>query len=311
MNFTYQKTLNQNTKSLTQLIEQKIAYMIEKFDCEISFRDCIGFIVNTHLDTNQILKPYNGHFNPFCSYLKKNAWHCCRKPMDHFAARMQELQKPVYCSCPMGMEQFCFPILLSGKLVGMIFIGMYCRDREAALDKLKQLCTEEELDFLTCEKLLFESVSQINFNISELETEAELLCSLIALLYANELQNTPEAYGRFLLNRKNDASIFEQAADYIKKNYKTDLSLTDIANACFCNPNYLSNGFIKRYGVSVGEYIKEIRLKKAMEFLSMTNMSVRDIAIETGFNYSSYLSKKFKKKTGYTPLQYRRMVKIG
>ena len=71
MNFTYQKTLNQNTKSLTQLIEQKIAYMIEKFDCEISFRDCIGFIVNTHLDTNQILKPYNGHFNPFCSYLKK------------------------------------------------------------------------------------------------------------------------------------------------------------------------------------------------------------------------------------------------
>ena len=48
-----------------------------------------------------------------------------------------------------------------------------------------------------------------------------------------------------------------------------------------------------------------------MEFLSMTNMSVRDIAIETGFNYSSYLSKKFKKKTGYTPLQYRKMVKTG
>lgn len=311
MNLCLQKSLSQGTKTLTQQIEQKITEIKDKYHCEISFRDCIGFMVNTHSDINRILKPYNDHPNRFCSYIKKNDESCCRKPMEHLATRMQEVQKPIYASCPMGMEQFHFPILLSDKLVAIILIGMYCQDNKASLERLQKVCEKESLDFQIGKELLLDSVVKIDFNVSELETDVEILCSLIALLYANELHNTPEAFGSFLLNRKNDASLFEKVTEYIKKNYKSDLSLEKIADACYCNANYLSSGFIKRYGVSVIDYLNEIRLKKVMEYLSMTNMPIGEIAIETGFNYSSYLAKKFKKKTGYTPLQYRKMIKSG
>lgn len=50
----------------------------------------------------------------------------------------------------------------------------------------------------------------------------------------------------------------------------------------------------------------EVRLAKAADLLAQTGLSVGEIASRTGFNQQSYFGKRFKEKTGMTPLEYRK-----
>ncbi|WP_111706395.1 hybrid sensor histidine kinase/response regulator transcription factor [Lutibacter citreus] len=57
-------------------------------------------------------------------------------------------------------------------------------------------------------------------------------------------------------------------------------------------------------GLSTGEFIRNIRLKRAMQLLEKSNLSVKEIMFMTGFNTASYFSKCFKKQFGVIPSKY-------
>jgi len=97
----------------------------------------------------------------------------------------------------------------------------------------------------------------------------------------------------------------EFAKQYILHNYSEDLSLTKIANATYINASYLSSLFKNEMGVSVIEYLTQIRLEKSKEFLKTTEMSANEIAYSVGYIDQSYFSRVFKKNTGMTPIEYR------
>lgn len=58
--------------------------------------------------------------------------------------------------------------------------------------------------------------------------------------------------------------------------------------------------------MGIGEYIEERRINKAKELLSNTNHSVAEIADKIGYSTPRYFSTRFKIKTGYSPLGYRK-----
>ncbi|WP_090122707.1 two-component regulator propeller domain-containing protein [Lutibacter oricola] len=62
-------------------------------------------------------------------------------------------------------------------------------------------------------------------------------------------------------------------------------------------------------GLSSGEFIRNIRLKRAMQLLDKSNLSVKEIMYMTGFNTASYFSKCFKKQFGVIPSKYVREMK--
>lgn len=312
MDKKYQKVLNNSSLSLCELISSKIEEIIEKYHCSLHFRDCLGFVIVTHQTMYQLLYPYNSHMSPLCSWFGKETNRVlCNQSKEKLACVMHKHKKPFYGSCYLGLEQFHFPILLFGKVVGMIFIGMYSKNPTESLKKLERSCQKCQINYSKCEDLFYQTISNIDYDVSEMEHDVQQLCSHIALLYANELQSSPEAHNYFLHDANPKESILKRATTYIKNNYRNDLSLQKIAKACYCNPNYLSNVFMKYYDISIIDYILAIRLKKAKEYLSMTSMSVKEVAMETGFNYPNYFSYIFKKNTGETPLQYRRKIKEG
>ena len=57
--------------------------------------------------------------------------------------------------------------------------------------------------------------------------------------------------------------------------------------------------------MSISDYVIEKRLSLAKNLLRKTDMSIVEIAERSGFSYSSYFVRLFKKKTGITPQQYR------
>lgn len=64
--------------------------------------------------------------------------------------------------------------------------------------------------------------------------------------------------------------------------------------------------FKKYTGFSPNQYHIQLRVQKAKDFLSLTHMSIKEVALDAGFKSSYYFTRLFKQKTGLTPSQYRK-----
>lgn len=104
----------------------------------------------------------------------------------------------------------------------------------------------------------------------------------------------------------NASNKMKLAVKYIKDNYNQDIAINDLAEKFNMSPNYFSTIFKKETGETAVNFIKDLRLKKACEYLIYSDKSVSDIAKEVGYEDSQYFFKVFKKAIGQTPLQYRK-----
>lgn len=96
------------------------------------------------------------------------------------------------------------------------------------------------------------------------------------------------------------------AIAYIQDNLHKELSLEHIARQCHMSKYYLSHLFSQSQGISVGKYVLQSRILKAMRLLRDTPLSVKEICEQVGFHDVSYFCRTFKKETSLTPLQYRK-----
>ena len=86
----------------------------------------------------------------------------------------------------------------------------------------------------------------------------------------------------------------------------SNLTLKTLGDEFGVSPNYLGRLFKKDMGMSVQEYINEVRLKHVLLELKETEDSAKDIAERNGFiRASNYFYTYFKKKVGVTPQMYR------
>ncbi|UQZ81494.1 HTH-type transcriptional regulator YesS [Paenibacillus konkukensis] len=94
-------------------------------------------------------------------------------------------------------------------------------------------------------------------------------------------------------------------AAYMNEHLADKLSLVDIANHFGFHPHYIIKVCNDRIGKSPMQYLQEIRLEKAMEYLEETNWTVTEISERLGWT-TSYFSRLFHRKTGTPPSQYRK-----
>lgn len=95
------------------------------------------------------------------------------------------------------------------------------------------------------------------------------------------------------------------ALDYINKNYKSNISLEDVAKHVNMSVTYFSKLFKKIMGIGFAKYLLAFRIKEASELLKNTSMSITEIALSTGFNSSQYFCKAFKIQNNTSPFQFR------
>lgn len=100
-----------------------------------------------------------------------------------------------------------------------------------------------------------------------------------------------------------------RALDYINTNLSIKLNIREIAENIYVSESTLTKTFPAETGSSVGKYIDDKVIFEIEKLLSETSMSVNEISEKFGFCDCSYLSRKFKAKTNYTPNQYRHKMK--
>ena len=98
--------------------------------------------------------------------------------------------------------------------------------------------------------------------------------------------------------------------EYIEQNLEQDISLEEMAASAGVSKTEALRCFHKTLQTTPYSYVMEARLSKAADLLAETGLPVGEIASRTGFSQQSYFGKRFKQKTGMTPLEYRRKMRI-
>lgn len=97
-------------------------------------------------------------------------------------------------------------------------------------------------------------------------------------------------------------------SEYLENNIATVSSLSDICREFHYSKNYIIRIFKKEFGVSPIQYVNDAKIKRAMYLLETTSRPVKEITEECGYSDYPYFYKRFVRKTGLSPLRWRRQI---
>ncbi len=101
--------------------------------------------------------------------------------------------------------------------------------------------------------------------------------------------------------KEKDLETIDEVVDYIDDHIAKTGTVQDLARQVGTNTNKLQEGFQAIYGKTVNEYIRDVRLTKALQMLSSGKKNVSEVVYELGLSSRSYFSKIFKEKYGVSP----------
>jgi AraC family transcriptional activator of pobA len=159
------------------------------------------------------------------------------------------------------------------------------------------------------------TVTNIIKNIQqEYHTNIDKFSQSIIISQIETLFNYAERfYQRQFITRKiTNHQILTRLEEILKKYFESENlvekglpTVHDIAQLLNVSPSYLSGLLKVLTGQSTQQHIHDKLIEKAKEKLSLTNLSVSEIAYQLGFEHSQSFSKLFKTKTNLSPSEYR------
>ena len=124
-----------------------------------------------------------------------------------------------------------------------------------------------------------------------------------------------DVYHKYLKAGKKKAPAWtKELREMIQDQMDTNMSITlrQASDELEINPAYLSREFSKYFdNLSFGDYIRKMRIDKAIVLLETTSYPLTEIAYLTGFSDQSHFTRIFKKQTGESPSAYRKISKKG
>jgi two-component system response regulator YesN len=159
-----------------------------------------------------------------------------------------------------------------------IFYG-YLQEHNIQADKLLLDGTARQLNSVA-EYSIFDMIKYINYMFDRINY----------LIY--EVQQT--------------STIVAKAKQYILQHFAEDINRNDVANSVYLTPNYLSKLFNKETGLTIRDYINQLRIDEAKRQLNATSKAISMIAMDVGFENVSYFSTVFKKYCGCNPDTWRK-----
>lgn len=96
--------------------------------------------------------------------------------------------------------------------------------------------------------------------------------------------------------------------EYVIENFDKDLSLEKLAKVAHFHPTYLSKVFKEVTDRNLLAYVTDIRMQKAAELLTQTDLQVNDVMRTVGYQKSQHFVRLFKEKYGMSPREYRQAV---
>ncbi|MEH6648910.1 MAG: AraC family transcriptional regulator [Motiliproteus sp.] len=108
------------------------------------------------------------------------------------------------------------------------------------------------------------------------------------------------------LNRSKSQSRIDEVVEFVRLNFDQDLSLSSVASNHAMSANHLSRLFKQATGSGFCDFLTELRIRRACELLSCSDLPITDICFDTGFKNISNFNRRFTALKQSTPSEYRR-----
>lgn len=121
------------------------------------------------------------------------------------------------------------------------------------------------------------------------------------------LSQTENQERAFLTENELSDKLVEDVLAYLNENVCSTVTVDDICKKISYSKAYIFKKFKQVTGKTIIDYFTNLKIKKAKELIKEKNLSVKEISLKLGFDTPNYFSKTFKKKTGLTPLEFRKI----
>ncbi len=222
------------------------------------------------------LSPYIAHNNLYCRFVRSDPERhkCCMLNQKLIIGKLEGKDHLIH-SCYASAKEIAYPIKNDGCVVGFATVSGY----------------KGEGDYFVDEVLWRGALSDDDIPLGITEALLPPLCIMIESLLAVAGKSGQTEHNRILA--------------YVSENHAA-VTLEELAVHFGRSRSYISHLFKKLTGRSIRAYCNELKLFSAEKLLRTTEMSVTEIAFESGFEDTSYFVRLFKEKYGYTPYKYKK-----
>lgn len=147
---------------------------------------------------------------------------------------------------------------------------------------------------------ILKQIIQINRDKSpfhQLHTRAQLLLLLEELLVSDTLLRPTHAH---------TAGMQREILSFVQQHHTEKLTLEDLSREFHLSEKYLSRYFRQHFSLGFKQYVGHLRLSTAKNLLTSEEMSITDVALNSGYPNVSLFIRSFKSAYQMTPLQYRK-----
>ena len=289
--------VNEILRDITRYFDLLISegYYVAFHNLSIPLQDYMG-----------VLTPYNINSNPYCLLVKSSqeAWNHCIERQEKVIKACAE--GPFCGICYAGMGEFVYPIRgkNGGTLAFISVSGYRVREKQAA-QRISYISRKYHLNEQELKNTYKKCLKEISGEEEKLEAKLMPLCrmfELLDLLLGDLCVNDVESMTR--------SSILSHAVVYLRRNYAQPIGVEDVAEACHCSCSTLSHMFKKALGVSIREYIRDLRMADARKMLKNTDMPINAISDMLGYGNANYFCNVFAAQNNCSPREFRQKSKI-
>ncbi|MFD0959685.1 helix-turn-helix domain-containing protein [Paenibacillus chungangensis] len=229
-----------------------------------------------------------------------------------------------YSRLPSRASSYHYSLAIEQKLMNCVKSGDNEKVQLIIKEMIGETFVEEGLPLPLAKCLFFDMMSTALKLSDELSymgndewtrTKDEALSNLLASTTVPDMMHQLlEVFTRMCIvvqkHRNTESGIQDEIATYVNQNYTDpNLSISSIAEHFGMNGAYLSRIFKERLGISLHDYITKLRISCVKKLLQTAELTLNDIAEQTGYTNANTLIRSFKKYEGITPGQYKLTIK--
>lgn len=255
-------------------------------------------ITITLFDSNLNPIADSGEQQPYCLAIGEDGGRrqLCKKCDREYAAKALARRDTVVYSCHAGIAEAVSPIFFEDSVIAYLMIGKF-RDADRSYSSEEVVCRAADRYGLDKAKMLAAYFDLPVFNKSSIDSAILILKALVNYI-ANE---------KFIRLDRNMLAL--EIDKYIEAHLPEKLSAEHLCKRFYLDHHSLCTLFKSNFNDTPQNYIGKKRIQRAKQILRETGKSVREVASDIGMADYNYFIQFFKKKTGYSPLQYRIAVK--
>jgi len=148
-------------------------------------------------------------------------------------------------------------------------------------------------------------ISLYNLIIEKTKQERSGYQPLISGIFLHLLGNCHSIIKQSIVENSEEEAIIDRARLLFRSNINSAYSPEQAAQDLNVGYSWFRKRFKNYTGLSPGQYYLQLKIEKAKDFLTNSNMRIKEISIELNFDSTLYFSKIFKEKTSFNPTDYR------